>query len=199
MFNLSFCSDVSYAVPSPANGSVSAADLGAKYDDYAKNLYQNFTYTLAQIPCETMPEAQYSLATNCTMCGNAYKNWLCAVTIPRCTDASSNSTGAIPRNASTSRSAMIQSEIGPGVYSEIPPCGDLCFDLVRNCPASFGFACPYPQTWYYNQSYGYAGGNGSDPTCNNPSQTFGVSRGALHAPCLVSAALSAFAVAFVLG
>jgi calcium channel MID1 len=29
-----------------------------------------------------------------------------------------------------------------GPYKEMKPCEDLCFDIVRSCPAQLGFACP---------------------------------------------------------
>jgi len=37
---------------------------------------------------------------------------------------------------------MIDQSIKPGPYKELLPCDDLCFDLVRSCPAKLGFACP---------------------------------------------------------
>lgn len=52
-------------------------------------MYQNFSKSIQQIPCNTTATAQYSLAKNCTDCAAAYKAWLCAVTIPRCADFSS--------------------------------------------------------------------------------------------------------------
>ena len=89
MYNLSFCSEVAYAVPSnpdkysPLDG---LANLAAVYDSYAAQMYQYFNYSLQQIPCNTTASAQYSLARNCDDCARAYKQWLCAVTIPRCED-----------------------------------------------------------------------------------------------------------------
>ncbi|KAK5076559.1 hypothetical protein LTR64_005961 [Lithohypha guttulata] len=184
MYNLTFCSEVAYAVPSnperysPLDG---LPDLAAVYDSYASQMYQYFNYSLQQIPCNTTASAQYSLARNCDHCASAYKQWLCAVTIPRCEDWDNNEDYLQPRNvaanftngtipawvlnpssqdqillnsvqSNSSRNAqIIDSVIEPGPYKEVLPCIDLCYDLVQSCPAALGFGCP--QGKYQNQSY----------------------------------------------
>jgi calcium channel MID1 len=101
MYNLTFCSEVAYAVPtnpdtfSPVTG---LPELAALYDSHAAQMYQYFNYSLQQIPCNTTSSAQYSLARNCDDCARAYKEWLCAVTIPRCADFSSTAPFLKPRN-----------------------------------------------------------------------------------------------------
>jgi calcium channel MID1 len=165
--NLTFCNKVNYAAPAPANGSTNGTQLGQVYDEFASQVYQNFSFSLQQIACNTDPSSQYSLATNCSNCDAAYRAWICAVTIPRCADPGANATGLIPRNASSpGRNQFLNDQIQPGPYSELPPCGSLCFGLVQHCPYSLGFACPYPNTWYYNQSYGYQGEDLSVLNCN---------------------------------
>lgn len=172
MYNLSFCSEVAYAVPanpdkfSPITG---LPELAALYDSYAAQMYTYFNYSLQQIPCNTSSSAQYSLARNCDDCARAYKQWLCAVTIPRCADYSSTSSFLKPRNlgqpfvngssissaqfdvdqallnavaTNSSRNPLIDTDIRPGPYKEVLPCKDLCYDLVQSCPASLGFSCP---------------------------------------------------------
>ncbi|KAL8843147.1 MAG: hypothetical protein Q9170_000277 [Blastenia crenularia] len=98
--SLQFCTDVAYAVPTNLSFMTNMTGLASIYDDYAHDSYQNFNKSLQQIPCETTPSAQYSLARTCQDCDNAYKTWLCAVTIPRCADFSSppNLTYLMPRN-----------------------------------------------------------------------------------------------------
>lgn len=98
LFNLTFCSEVAYAVPSNPNTFPSIDNLREVYDNYSQTYYQNFDYSLQQIPCNTTSSAQYSLAKNCTDCAAAYKQWLCAVTIPRCEDYSSPKPWLQPRN-----------------------------------------------------------------------------------------------------
>ena len=128
MYNLSFCSEVAYAVPSnpdkfsPTTG---LPDLAATYDQNAATWYQVFNYSLQQIPCNTTSSAQYSLARNCDDCASAYKQWLCAVTIPRCDDFSSTAPWLMPRNtaqnfvngSSMTFSASIPS--GPGLGGQM--------------------------------------------------------------------------------
>lgn len=195
IFNLTFCSDVAYSVPSNPVTHSNTSELMQLYDDYAKNAYTNFNKSLQQIPCDTTSSAQYSLVGNCTWCAQAYKTWLCAVTIPRCEDFSNNATylqprainhsfpngtdpppynatdqGALERNAS--RNPMIDEQIKPGPYKEVLPCVDLCYDLVRSCPASLGFACPF-QNHGLRHSYGQINETSLVPTCNYPGAAYG--------------------------
>lgn len=175
IFDLPFCDSVAYAVPTnPQNTSLDTTTLAQVYDNYTAALYKQFAITLQQIPCNTTTSAQYSLATNCTKCARDYKTWLCAVTIPRCTDLSTPNTTdfsfLLPRNigqkfpngtdpdldslgltnssatdrmwANSSRNAMIDQVIKPGPYKELPPCKELCYDMVQSCPTALGFACP---------------------------------------------------------
>lgn len=199
VFNLTFCHDVAYAVPSNPETYPDQPSLSAVYDSYAAGMYQNFEKSLAQIACNTTLSAQYSPAKNCDDCADAYKQWLCAVTMPRCEDYSSplpwlqpRNMGQQPINTSTSVGSMpnpdmymriqdqlnqqyapmasapgdsnafrqtygsvaasnssrnpgiIVDKIQPGPYKEVKPCEDLCFSLVRSCPASLGFGCPDP-------------------------------------------------------
>ncbi|KAM5444758.1 hypothetical protein MferCBS31731_000213 [Microsporum ferrugineum] len=183
VYNLKFCSEVAYAVPSSPELNVS--ELSDIYDTQAAQLFQNFTYSLQQISCNAPATEQYSLATNCSQCADAYKQWLCAVTIPRCQDFSSDLAFLRPRNTgqqflngtmlpddysgrqnvltNSSRNPLIDTKIKPGPYKEVLPCQDLCYSLVRSCPASFGFGCPTGQ--WLNYSYGQRSANG-DITCS---------------------------------
>ncbi|KAL8838104.1 MAG: hypothetical protein Q9176_005309 [Flavoplaca citrina] len=101
VYQLPFCTDVAYAVPSNPDRKPNVTDLGLLYDRWANDAYQNFSKSLQQIPCETTDSARYSLARNCQDCDNAYKAWLCAVTIPRCEDFSTSPNDRrhlLPRN-----------------------------------------------------------------------------------------------------
>ncbi|KAI9893112.1 MAG: stretch-activated cation channel mid1 [Vezdaea aestivalis] len=96
LYNLKFCSEVAYAVPSSPNLTLSKiTDI---YDEAALTHYKAFNNSLAQIPCETTSSAQYSLVRSCADCAAAYKQWLCAVLIPRCDDFSSTNAWLAPRN-----------------------------------------------------------------------------------------------------
>ncbi|KAE8132212.1 stretch-activated Ca2+-permeable channel component-domain-containing protein [Aspergillus pseudotamarii] len=161
LYNLSFCNEVAYAVPS--NPTFNLDDLRSIYDDNAAALYKNFSYSLEQIQCNATNETRFSLAVGCDDCARAYKQWLCAVTIPRCEDFSSTGTFLQVRNAgqefingtslsdhtlrldastNRSRNSLIDKEIRPGPYKEILPCEDTCYNLVKSCPAALDFSCP---------------------------------------------------------
>ncbi|KAF2427116.1 hypothetical protein EJ08DRAFT_363212 [Tothia fuscella] len=182
IFDLPFCTDVAYAVPTnPRNPDLSSAKtLALTYDNYSASLFTNFTWSLDQIPCNTTNSAQYSLARNCDDCARDYKTWLCAVTIPRCTDFSLTNPFLAPRNIgqsfpngtkpdlaqfalnstmlnhlhyNSSRNPMIDDVIKPGPYKELLPCKELCYDMVQSCPMALGFGCP-KQKDFLAMSYG---------------------------------------------
>lgn len=101
MYNLTFCSEVAYAVPTnPEKFSTrdGLPELAAIYDNYAQQMYQYFNYSLQQIPCNTSSTSTYSLVRDCDSCARAYKTWLCAVTIPRCEDYTNPAGWLQPRN-----------------------------------------------------------------------------------------------------
>ncbi|OBT66015.1 hypothetical protein VE03_03236 [Pseudogymnoascus sp. 23342-1-I1] len=167
LFNLTFCSDVAYAVPGNPTTFPTLPSLAAFYDNAAKSAYDNFAKALQQIPCEIPSTGQYSLVRTCSDCAAAYKAWLCSVTIPRCQDYSSADPWLQPRNVvqmypnasalsdtafvsasqeilylNSSRNPAIDEVVRPGPYKEILPCLDMCYNLVQSCPAAMGFECP---------------------------------------------------------
>ncbi|KAF2722146.1 hypothetical protein K431DRAFT_284345 [Polychaeton citri CBS 116435] len=99
LFNLSFCDQVAYAAPSnPDLFLQNTTGLQELYDNHTKEMYKWFDYSLQQVPCDTTSDARYSLIKSCDDCADAYKEWLCAVTIPRCEDFSRNESWLQPRN-----------------------------------------------------------------------------------------------------
>ena len=182
LYDLDFCSEVAYAVPSNAELANNQSQLASYYDNHTSHLLGNFNKSIAQIPCNTTSSAQYSLAVTCDDCRTAYKNWLCAVSIPRCEDFDNTASYLQPRavnqtfidetygnrftndpslsthnksvmSMNSSRAHRIDQDIKPGPYKELLPCKDLCYSLVRSCPASLGFSCPL-EGHGLDQSYG---------------------------------------------
>ena len=169
--------------------------LAKKYDDYARQMYANFEKVMMQIPCETDDYSKYSLARSCQDCKDAYKRWLCTVSIPRCEDVSGSNPYAVLRNVNQSypngtklsdewkshsdvksyntisRNTFIDEQIQPGPYGEILPCDDICFGVVQSCPAAIGFACPARGSAGYAWSYGQRTDEGSNPSCNFPGES----------------------------
>ncbi|KAI1214908.1 stretch-activated Ca2+-permeable channel component-domain-containing protein [Annulohypoxylon truncatum] len=193
IFNMTFCDQTQYAVPGNLTNFPNGTALAEFYDNYTRTMYDNFDKVLQQVPCETSSVAQYSLARDCDDCRTAYKNWLCSVAIPRCEDfsqpnrlylqmrniASPFANGSFVNQSlidqwgdwqayNSSRNPVIDETVQPGPYKELLPCEDLCYDLVRSCPASMEFTCPRPVTDFgFNTSYGRDLGGGS-LSCNYP-------------------------------
>lgn len=178
IYDLAFCDQVAYSVPSNPNNFANSSLLAAYYDNATQLTYSNFKKVLALVPCETTASAQYSLARTCADCDAAYKSWLCSSSIPRCTDYSSDKAWTQPRalgqpfpngtflpqavlalaNQSAalngSRNSSIDAIVAPGPYKEVLPCDEICYSLVQSCPASMGFNCPQPDDLGFNTSYG---------------------------------------------
>ncbi|QSZ35068.1 hypothetical protein DSL72_007932 [Monilinia vaccinii-corymbosi] len=210
VYNLSFCDQVAWTVPSNPKTFPNTSALAEWYDNSTYESYKYFKKALAQIPCNTTASAQYSLAQNCTTCDAAYKAWLCSVTIPRCTDFYNdlpwlqgrgmgqpfpNQTTLSPELISIANSSLamngsrnrnIDTVVQPGPYREILPCDDLCYRIVRACPASMGFACPTPGDTGFEQSYGIrrTANESGQITCNYPGavhdQSIGSGRSIPH-------------------
>ncbi len=224
VFNLTFCNETAYAVPSNPTRFASAAELAQVYDDYASGMFDVFRKVLAQVPCEAPDTQRYSLARNCADCEAAYKNWLCSVAMPRCADFSDDSPWLQPRAISqpfpngdfldpavaaqfpnisaynASRNPFIDENIAPGPYKEVLPCDDLCYRLVQSCPSAIGFSCPLPGYHGFNTSYGIrtAADENGDVKCNYPgSAHFFSAAPTRHASAWLAAALAAASSAFV--
>jgi calcium channel MID1 len=110
IYNLPFCSEVAYAVPSNPTIFSNLTNLTTFYDDIANNWWNKFSYSLQQIQCNATSSAEFSLVRDCDDCAGSYKNWLCAVTIPRCMDYSST----LPYLASRSSTKLFWNETANG-------------------------------------------------------------------------------------
>lgn len=174
IYNLDFCSDVAFAVPGNASSFTPTA-LAKFYDDMARNRFLNFSRSLENVACNASDGERYSLMRNCDDCSNSYKQWLCAVTIPRCTDYTLNHTFLRPVRAGESRNPQVNKYIMPGKYKEIMPCADLCFRIVQDCDPSFGFQCP-KKGLGLEDSYGQYSDNG-DISCSYPGAVYFLSEG----------------------
>ncbi|KAH3671575.1 hypothetical protein OGAPHI_000278 [Ogataea philodendri] len=149
IYNLDFCTNVAYAVPASAafaNGSQSVSELASSYDNYTAAQYQNFEYAMQQIPCDTELDARYSPIKTCDDCRTSYRNWLCAVSIPRCSTLDAPLYKSY--NKSEGRNDFIAKTIQPPFsYYEVLPCVNICQAMVRDCPAEFEFKCPISESF----------------------------------------------------
>ena len=191
--DLEFCNDIQYAIPGNTEKFKADDSLGKKYDDYAKESYENFEKALMQVQCEAPSTKMYSLMKNCDDCRRTYKKWLCTVVMPRCEDYTLDSPHSVVRNAgqpfpngtrlpadalarysapasNTSRNKFIDDEIAPGPYRELLPCDDLCYEVVQSCPSALKFACPLRNFREFNSSYGKRDPDNKEVTCNYPGE-----------------------------
>jgi calcium channel MID1 len=145
-YGLDFCDEVAYAVPISSNllyGKESWEAFISAYDNYTESLYQPFNYAMQQIDCDTELDARYSPIRTCDDCKYSYKQWLCAVTIPRCVSSLDSGPYNKIYDAGDGRNDFIAHEINPPLpYAEVLPCLNVCQAIVRDCPAIFSFGCP---------------------------------------------------------
>ncbi|KAI9594183.1 stretch-activated Ca2+-permeable channel component-domain-containing protein [Syncephalis fuscata] len=135
---LSFCNRVNYRVPVPSGGNTTNA--AQAYDDRARKYYDNFTQLLDQFDCDN----RYSFERNCDNCRDAYKDWLCAMTVPQCHQGDSAGDSYDPKDPNLLARPKDNGRALPstGTWTEVLPCVGLCYRVVQSCPAYFQFACP---------------------------------------------------------
>ena len=164
VYDLDFCDEVAYSVPALLLAEYNSTDaLKVLYDDHTRNLFGNFSKALQQIACNTTKDAIFSPLGSCEKCSALYKNWLCSVSIPRC--STRNVTGYLPRNSTASRNEFIDTTVLPSAdYFEVLPCVNVCQVMTRDCPAEFGFTCPQSNStiklsYYWDDGGEYASCN----------------------------------------
>ncbi|CDO92611.1 unnamed protein product [Kluyveromyces dobzhanskii CBS 2104] len=168
IFGLEFCDGVAYSVPSSSLLTYDDKNqLAVIYDSIAESYYSNFSLALQLVQCDTEQDAKYSPLRTCTECASSYKNWLCSVSIPRCT--TEKSSYYVHRSSEESRNSMLNDLIKPtSDYYEVLPCIDTCVAMVRDCPSELGFTCPsytaYTDLMY--NSYNFYETDQSFLTCN---------------------------------
>lgn len=162
IYDLEFCQQVAYSVPN--NENLDNDRLKVVYDQRAQSLYTNFSKALEQVPCNVSEAQMFLPFRNCDDCADSYKNWLCAVTIPRC--SSRNVTGYKYRELGESRNKWIDENVQPSFsYYEMLPCLNVCQIMVRDCPAQLGFKCPRDNNTL-QLSYYWEEPDEKFPTCN---------------------------------
>ncbi|CAO1635416.1 unnamed protein product [Jaminaea pallidilutea] len=165
VYDVDFCPGVAYSIPiGPTLETPDALQIIRQTVDPN---YANFSKTLSTFPCGDQYYGQYSSVRTCTDCQNSYQNWLCAVTMPRCTDpVSANLSAAVTdvrtmtgrtsplnvetlpyiinRYGNTSRQNYFASELGVNQqYGELLPCLYTCLFVARSCPGPlFEWTCP---------------------------------------------------------
>ncbi|EPQ30908.1 uncharacterized protein PFL1_01806 [Pseudozyma flocculosa PF-1] len=165
VYDVDFCPNVAYSIPVSPDVSTESA-LATINRTVAPN-YSNFSALVDTFPCGDSLFGMYSYVQSCDTCKSSYLDWLCAVTMPRCTDSLSDPqtqsrasqdgrslTGAptgenvdllpyvVNRNATNSKRSYIGDELGAGSYGEVLPCIYNCYYVERTCPPILGWTCP---------------------------------------------------------
>ncbi|KAK9454678.1 stretch-activated Ca2+-permeable channel component-domain-containing protein [Dipodascopsis uninucleata] len=143
IYDLDFCSEVAYAVPT--SNSISQDALRDWFDQNAQSLYDGFNKTMQLMTCDLAEDIRYTVMRTCADCDLSYKRWLCATTIPRCTDSSigGSNTSTIYRDTGSSRNDIMNTELNPLPYYELLPCASVCHKVMQDCPSDLQFTCPY--------------------------------------------------------
>ncbi|KAK9458771.1 stretch-activated cation channel Mid1 [Lipomyces oligophaga] len=166
IYDLDFCSEVAYSVPSGLD--LSNSELKVKYDSYAAAQYEGFNKSLQIVPCNVSNADQYSLMRTCSDCADSYKRWLCLTVIPRCFTQPDNAAislqgsyeGGSENDAvsglrvrtNNSRNAFVNS-LEPKNYTELLPCSYTCHKVMQDCPVQLQFQCASVHRGLYD-SYG---------------------------------------------
>ena len=85
VFDVPSCPNVAYAVPAPQ--SISTSQLISYFNETVSASLANFSRTLTTFPCDKEPYGLYSVVSECSDCLEAYRDYVCAVAMPRCDDA----------------------------------------------------------------------------------------------------------------
>lgn len=168
VYDVDFCPSVAYSIPVGRDVSTQHA-LNVINQTIFPN-FANFSSTIGSFPCGSEEFGEYSPVQTCDTCKTAYRDWLCAVAMPRCADplptVSGNTTAAsydvldltgsstgineatlpyILNRQNNSRQSYIDSEDGLDArsYGEVLPCIYTCYFVARSCPQPLiEWACP---------------------------------------------------------
>jgi calcium channel MID1 len=164
---LPYCPRTAYAVPLPelpdSAPAYNASNLPDTLATPLLDYLSNFTASLLTVACG---RDHYSPLQTCADCQEAYRHWLCAVSLPRCGEFPSSAqqpqqpppqqqvllpallpqpSGTPPRNAALGNSTG---------YTALLPCIETCNAADRACPIFLGFRCPSGDKPTAQESYG---------------------------------------------
>ncbi|KAF9925993.1 stretch-activated cation channel mid1 [Linnemannia zychae] len=147
-------------------------DIKNFYDNFTSNLMDNFDRVLEQYDCSRSQYSLIRNCTDCTRAYRRWLCSVTIPRCTDVDDVTDKrNTGYAPlsppnpatvenpylidrtrgpviveRRTNTSRGAIAQLSqnplMDPGLYGEVLPCIDLCFDVVQSCPNFLGFDCP---------------------------------------------------------
>lgn len=164
---LPYCPKTAYAVPLPEPpDNAPAYNASNLPDTLAAPLLaylSNFTTSLLTLACG---RDHYSPLKTCADCQEAYRHWLCAISLPRCGEFPSTTQpqqlqeqqhllqqpALLPQpSGTTPRNAALGNSTG---YTALLPCIETCNAADRACPIFLGFRCPSGESTTAQASYG---------------------------------------------
>ena len=135
-------------------------------DGWADNFLSNMANLTVMLTTQACGRDLYSPLVTCADCAAAYRNWLCAVSLPRCAEypaASSSTSASVASSTATLEPALSVMNASSArnqslppfadTYTVVQPCIEVCNAADRACPPLLGFRCPLPQ-YTASRSYG---------------------------------------------
>lgn len=125
----------------------------------------NFTISLKTFACG---RDLYSPLQSCADCQYEYRQWLCAISFPRCVESPpSSSSSSLPSPALVNHTLARRGNLPAfdAEYNVLLPCLETCNAVDRACPSFLGFTCPTSH-FYAQKSYGVGFIDGGDEGAN---------------------------------
>ncbi|WWC69498.1 uncharacterized protein I206_103440 [Kwoniella pini CBS 10737] len=178
----SICPSIAYSAPLPVNSTSTSTSSGDLISDTSPvqslpdELVSILTTNLEAFSTSLLSQAcgrdLFSHVSTCSNCFSSYRNWLCHIIIPRCSNPSiinSNSSldsdsdltindfpNPIIIHRTLNQSRNDNSDLVEYEYDEILPCLSICNIVDRKCPVNLGFRCP-KRKQNANESYAFIG------------------------------------------
>ncbi|KAG8924981.1 stretch-activated cation channel mid1 [Tulasnella sp. 418] len=145
---LPYCPMVTYPVPlqPPPFGSVyDRSNLPQAISSSILKSLENLSKTLSTFPCG---RDLYSPLRTCQNCFDAYRAWLCTVSLPRCTEGATTIGSDVQRPLVSRPGSSPPRAAGffplTADYEELQPCIEGCNLVGRDCPPFLRWQCPSP-------------------------------------------------------
>ncbi|WWC61161.1 uncharacterized protein I303_103741 [Kwoniella dejecticola CBS 10117] len=177
----STCPSIAYSAPLPVNSSSASTPSGdlisetspiqSLPDDLTSLLTTNLEAFSTSLSAQACGRDLYSHVSTCSDCFASYRDWLCHLLIPRCSDPSSDSgsgsdseqtiddtpiPAVIHRTPSQARNNGTDTYMPEYEFDELLPCLSVCNFVDRKCPVNMGFRCPRRRQ-NANESYAFVG------------------------------------------
>ncbi|WWD01423.1 hypothetical protein V866_008367 [Kwoniella sp. B9012] len=174
----SFCPSISYSAPLPINSTSATTSSGDFIsdtspiqnlpDELIKVLSDNLDGFSNSLLSQACGRDLYSHVSTCADCFSSYRDWLCRLIIPQCSDPTiiSEDDGSVLETVHRSSNNTRNGISFPYEYDELLPCLSICSEVDRKCPVNMGFRCP-KRNQNANESYAFIGqdtdeGDGSE-------------------------------------